>query len=80
MLTSSSTFTGTQFCAQLKWYNELGSEMIIESFDETIGVFTGQYNSASAVGEATKSYLLVGRKDTDGVTLGWTVSIIMSIA
>ena len=52
--------------------------MIIEEYDETTGVFTGQYNSA--VGEATKSYLLVGRKDTDGDTLGWTVSIIMSIA
>ena len=54
------------------WYNELGSKMVITSFDDETGVFTGTYKSP--VGEAEKTYLLTGRKDTAGNTLGWTVN------
>ena len=55
-----------------KWYNELGSEMIITSYDSQTGVFFGSYNSK--VGDAEKWYDLTGRKDTEGNTVGWTVN------
>ena len=55
-----------------KWYNELGSEMVIGDVDTVNGNFTGTY--CSAVGEAIKTYLLQGRFDTDGWSLGWVVS------
>lgn len=48
--------------------------MIIDKVDPSTGIFSGQYYSA--VGEAEKFYILVGRYDTasDSPTLGWTVS------
>ena len=55
-----------------KWYNELGSVMIIKEVNNNIGTFGGTYNSA--VGEAEKEYLLCGRFDTAGQSLGWVVS------
>ena len=55
-----------------KWYNELGSVMTITSVDTQTGVFTGTYESQ--VGVAEKTYLLTGRCDTLGNTLGWTVN------
>ena len=55
-----------------KWYNELGSVMIITDVDQSTGSFTGMYNSA--VGKATKEYGLQGCFDTEGSTLGWAIS------
>lgn len=54
------------------WYNEHGSTMVISSYDMESGVFSGVYNSA--VGDATKWYVLTGRADTAGKTVGWTVN------
>ena len=54
------------------WYNELDSKMEIESVDTATGVFGGRY--CSRVGEAEYWYVLTGRQDTDGKTLGWTVN------
>ena len=54
------------------WHNELGSKMVITSYDTETGVFSGNYQSA--VGEATKWYVMTGRADTAGNTLGWTVN------
>ena len=45
--------------------------MIIRECDPTTGIFSGLYSSA--VGNAEKWYNLVGRTDTDGNTVGWTV-------
>ena len=55
-----------------KWYNELDSKMEITSVDAATGVFGGRY--CSRVGEAEYWYVLTGRQDTDGNTLGWTVN------
>jgi len=55
-----------------KWYNELGSTMIIETYDAESGVFSGKYESK--VGNAESFYTLTGRRDTDGNTIGWTVN------
>ena len=55
-----------------KWYNELDSEMEITSVDTATGVFDGRY--CSRVGEAEYWYVLTGRQDTDGNTIGWTVN------
>ena len=55
-----------------KWYNELDSEMEITSVDTATGVFGGRY--CSRVGEAEYWYVLTGRQDTDGNTIGWTVN------
>ena len=55
-----------------KWYNELGSTMIITSYDSDTGVFGGEYQSL--VGQAEKWYILTGRHDRDGLTVGWTVN------
>ncbi|XP_028409375.1 uncharacterized protein LOC114531979 [Dendronephthya gigantea] len=60
------------FKTSTKWYNELGSEMIITSLDRNNGSFEGTYNSG--VGQAEKEYYLVGRFDTNGSTIGWVVS------
>ena len=46
--------------------------MVITSYDSKTGVFSGNYQSL--VGDATKWYILTGRKDTDGNSIGWTVS------
>lgn len=54
------------------WYNELGSVMKISEIDSVNGSFTGTY--CSAVGDATKEYILQGRFDTEGRSLGWVVS------
>ena len=59
-------------CEGQKWYNELGSTMIIESYDAESGVFSGKYRSL--VGTAERFYLLTGRRDPDGNTIGWTVN------
>ena len=45
--------------------------MLINNYDPTTGVFSGLYNST--VGEAEKWYIMVGRADTEGNTVGWTV-------
>ena len=45
--------------------------MLINDYNPTTGVFSGLYNSA--VGEAMKWYIMVGRADTEGNTVGWTV-------
>ena len=58
--------------ADSKWYNELGSVMTITSVDTQTGVFTGTYESQ--VGQAGKTYLMSGRYDNTGDTLGWTVN------
>ena len=55
-----------------KWHNELGSTMIIESYDTESGVFSGKYKSK--VGMAERFYTLTGPRDTDGNTIGWTVN------
>ena len=57
-----------------KWYNELGSVMIIDVADPSTGVIQGQY--CSKVGDATKFYKLVGRYDTASSTptIGWAVT------
>ena len=55
------------------WYNELGSKMVITSYDRETGVFSGTYKSPHA-GEAEGTYILTGRKDPAGNTLGWTVN------
>ena len=55
-----------------KWYNELGSTMITESYDAESGVFSGKYRSL--VGTAERFYLLTGRRDMAGNTIGWTVN------
>ena len=55
-----------------KWHNELGSTMVITSFDPETGVFGGHYETL--VGDATKWYVLTGRRDLDGKTTGWTVN------
>ena len=68
-------FTGdvsTYLTPGSKWYNELGSVMEIGLVDAQKGDFTGTY--CSAVGEATKTYELQGRFDTNGTTLGWIVT------
>ncbi len=55
------------------WYNELGSTLNITEVDYEAGVFKGCYNSA--VGDAKKEYLAVGRFDkTAAGVIGWTVS------
>ncbi|CAI8016126.1 Streptavidin-V2 [Geodia barretti] len=54
------------------WWNELGSAMVITSYDSATGVFGGKYYSK--VGEAENWYVLTGRNDTAGTTLGWTVN------
>ena len=54
------------------WYNELRSRMTITSIDYKTGSFSGTYNSA--VGTAEHEYVLSGRFDTRGNTLGWVVS------
>ena len=54
------------------WHNELGSTMTIKSVDQNAGSFSGTY--CSAVGEAKKEYVLSGRFDPCGDTLGWVVS------
>ena len=54
------------------WYNELRSRMTITSIDYTTGSFSGTYNSA--VGTVHHEYVLFGRFDTRGDTLGWVVS------
>ena len=46
--------------------------MIIGQVNNDIGTFGGIYNSE--VGQAEKEYLLCGRFDTTGQTLGWVVS------
>ncbi|KAJ3710837.1 signal peptide-tamavidin 1 [Lentinula raphanica] len=58
-----------------KWYNELGSIMIL--FADGKGGLTGEYNSA--VGNAEYWYILAGRFETapppdEGLSLGWAVS------
>ena len=45
--------------------------MVINDYNPTTGVFNGLYNSA--VGDAEKQYILVGRTNTEGKTVGWTV-------
>ena len=55
-----------------KWYNELNSTMIIKSYDEESGVFSGKYESL--VGVALRFYVLTGRRNTEGNTIGWTVN------
>ena len=46
--------------------------MKITQIDYNTGTFSGTYSSA--VGQAEKEYLLLGRFDTAGQTLGWVVS------
>ena len=46
--------------------------MKITEIDYNLGTFSGTYSSA--VGQAEKEYLLLGRFDTAGQTLGWVVS------
>ena len=46
--------------------------MKITEIDTNLGTLRGTY--CSAVGEAEKEYLLLGRFDTAGQTLGWVVS------
>ena len=46
--------------------------MVITSVDPATGVFGGIY--CSKVGDAEKWYVLTGRQDTDGETVGWTVN------
>ena len=46
--------------------------MVITSLDPETGVFGGNYQSL--VGDATKWYVLTGRVDLDGNTIGWTVN------
>ena len=58
-----------------KWYNELGSYMILDVDDD--GGLAGIYYSA--VGEAENEYILTGRYDADppageGVSVGWVVT------
>ncbi|MFE9122861.1 streptavidin [Streptomyces sp. NPDC007172] len=59
-----------------KWYNELGSTMIVTRAAD--GGFVGRYESA--VGNAEKEYVLTGRYDSapatdgSGTALGWTVA------
>ena len=55
-----------------KWHNELNSTMVITEFDQETGVFGGKYQSL--VGDADRWYVLTGRQDTEGKTLGWTVN------
>lgn len=54
------------------WYNELGSCMEITSAQD--GQLSGTY--ASAVGDATKQYVLTGRYDSSvaGKSISWTVN------
>ncbi len=53
-----------------KWHNELGSCMnIIEARD---GMLSGKYETA--VGNAENEYVLTGRYDTKGDSLGWIVT------
>ena len=52
------------------WYNELGSRMNIVS--ATKGELTGTYHSK--VGDAEGEYVMSGRYDTVGQTLGWIVT------
>ena len=55
------------------WINELDSQLIITKLDFEKGTFEGTYNSA--VGDAKKEYLAVGRFDNTQVgATGWTVS------
>ena len=55
-----------------KWYNELGSAMVITCLDNKTGVFHGNYQSL--VGSDMDWYVLTGRMDLDGNTTGWTVN------
>ena len=54
------------------WYNELGSVMRITEVCYDKGTFSGTY--CSAVGDATKKYLLSGRFNNEGHSLGWAVT------
>jgi len=59
------------------WYNELGSKMSLNIFDERGGEFKGEYNST--VGKAVNSYDLRGWVDSDpprgqGISIGWAVT------
>jgi len=59
------------------WYNELGSKMRLNIFDERGGEFNGEYNST--VGKAVDSYDLSGWVDSDpprgqGISIGWALS------
>ena len=51
-----------------KWHNELNSTMVITELDQETGVFGGKYQSL--VGDADRWYVLTGRQDTEGKTLG----------
>ncbi len=53
-----------------KWFNELGSCMNIIA--ATDGMLFGKYETA--VGNAEKTYVLTGRYDTEGDSLGWIVT------
>jgi hypothetical protein len=53
-----------------KWYNELGSQMNITVAED--GFLKGRYESA--VGDEDKEYEMVGRYDTKGRSLRWTVT------
>ena len=44
--------------------------MLIEVYNRSTGVFSGLYNSD---GKAKKWYTMVGRADSEGNTVGWTV-------
>ena len=68
--THTRTHTGRSL-ANTEWHNELGSKMIIDSYDPFTGVFRGLYESA--VGDAKSWYTMVGRTHTTGKTVGWTV-------
>ena len=52
-----------------KWYNELGSCMEITNAEN--GQLTGTYESK--VGDAKYEYVMTGRYDTCGASIGWTV-------
>ena len=60
------------FATGITWYNELGSTMVIESIDQNTGVFSGTYESQ--VGQAKYTYVMTGRFDTAGRTIGWAVN------
>ena len=64
--------TPANLAAGQKWHNELGSTMVITTYDPETGIFGGEYQSL--VGDAKKSYVLTGRRDTEGLTMGWTVN------
>ena len=68
----SSSGCGLQIAVGQVWHNELGSTMEIQSADPVTGVFGGIYNSL--VGDAERWYVLTGRQNTDGTSVGWTVN------